>query len=764
MKKILSYILIISIVFSVASSSLNNTIIVAEELPIQIGIDENTPEYQIANYTQVAKTDDLTMFADEKGWFCIKNNKTNYIWYSHPNDSLEDKTTVGINKRNFQSELVVYYVYKDEGSETSSYTEASVNSYSLLQNGWIKSEKIKNGIKVTYDFYSISARICVAYTLQEDAFVAKVIGKETLERDAFKKAVKETLTEDQKSVMQDSYITSIWVLPTFGAGNSKDNGFVFVPDGCGAYMNYTPLTHSTEISNIPVYGEELSIDEYGVKSDEFTSVTNKAQAYIPIFAVSKLSDGFIATITKGDEISSINAYKSGTANAYTGASAQMDVRKVTKSTIGTRTVQGIANAFVSFPDFEIKYNFLSGETLGFADFAKYLRNKWSDSGIISKQEYNPSLSLKMVGAIDVDAHFLGFPVRKIKTLTTFEQANSIVSMLKKKSIGNIAINYVGWNNNGIQNSKVIKNANAIKDLGKKEELNDLTKNGDKLYLDADLITFKKSGNGVSKNNDAAKTAFDKPVLKRDFSYSTFIYEKTGLRLLAPSRINEVFSNYIKSFNKLSEDIGVSFNSISIDCYSDFGNDKFSRIQTVEEYSNVFSSTNRTMSADSANFYAFPYVERIFNAPNSSSRQRIYDGEIPFYQMLLHGYIAITSPYINQCSVKNSALLRAIETGSELAFMVMYEDSGAVNGTEYDDLYGSTFKMLEIDIVDMYKTYNELLNKISDKTITDYKIHSEYVTETVYDNEIRVFVNYGDNNYQGESVEINANSFTYLEEE
>ena len=762
MKKFLSYVLIVSLVFSVFTSSFNFTT-VAEKLPKQLGVDENTPEEQIASYTEVAKSDSLTMYADEKGWFCIKNNATDYIWYSHPNDSLKDKTTIGINKRNFQSEIVVYYVYKDEGSESSSYSEASVNSQSLVQNRWIKSEKIENGIKVTYDFYSISARICVSYTIEDDKFIAKVIGEESLERDDFKNAVKDTLTDDQASIMQDSYITSVWVLPTFGAGNSKENGFVYVPDGCGAYMNYKPLSHSTEITNIPVYGEELSIDEYGVKYSEFSSITKEAQAYMPIFAISKKSNALIGTITKGDGIASINAYKAGSTNAYTGVSAQMDLRKVTYATIGARTVQGVANAFESFPDFQIEYDFVSAKDLSFASLAEFLRNKWEKNGTLNKHEYDPSLSLKILGAIEVDSQFLGFPIKKIETLTTFNQAEEIVNSLKEKSVNNIALNYVGWNNRGIQNSKIVKNAKPIRALGKKSQLEKLATNVNKLYLDADLITFKKSGNGISKNGDAAKTAFDKPVKIRDFSYSTFRYEKNGIRLITPEKFNKVFSKYIKSFNKFNSDVSLSFNTISSSAYSDFGKDNHSRIETIEEYKKAFSSTNRNMSAESANFYALPYVERIYNAPNSSSRQIIYDGEVPFYQMILHGYVAITSPYINQCATENSAFLRAVETGSELSFLVMYEDAGIVNGTEYDNLYGTTFNMLEDDIVKMYSEYKALLDKISDKTITDYKIHSKYVTETVYENGVCVFVNYGDSTYKTTKTEVPANSFIYVQE-
>ncbi|MBO4734588.1 MAG: hypothetical protein J5662_08935 [Clostridia bacterium] len=762
MKRILSFLTATVIILSIFSSNFSGAPVFAEGesfKPVQIGVNENTPAYQKANYEEVAENGYLTMYADEKGWFCIKNNETGYIWYSHPNDSLIDKKTIGINKRNFQSECIVYYVYKDDDSETSSYAEASINSNSLIQSDWVKTEKVKNGIKVTYDFYPICARITVSYVLKGKTFIATIIGKETLEGKAFKKAVKDTLTDEQKSVMQTSYITSIWLLPTFGAGNSEESGFVFVPDGCGAYMDYKPASHITEITNIPVYGKELSIDEYGIKNKDSANITRGAQAYIPAFGIAREHDGLLATIKSGDATASINAYKAGTSNSYTGVSAQMNISLITYARIGSKTVQGIAKAYSALPNFSITYDFLSADSLSYAHFANALREKWVKSGKIKKQKFNPSLDLRIIGAIDVDSHFLGFPTRSIKALTTVRQAEKIVSTISKKSV-NVSVNYIGWNNNGFQNSKITNSAKPNGAVGKVAHLESLAKKADSLYLDADLITFKRSGNGIFKNSSSAKTAFDQPVLVRKFSYSTFDYENAGVYLLSPGKFGGIFEKYIKSFNKLPDGIGASFNNIGNSCYSNFGVNSYSRVQTANNYLKALSAVRQKLSFDRANAYVFPFAERIFNAPDCSSRQRIYDGEIPFYQMLLHGYVAVTSPYLNQCANKGAAFLRAVETGSELCFMVMYADSSAVNDTDYSELYGTTFSMLKSDILNTYGKYSKLLEKISDRVITDYIVHNKDVTETVYENNIRVFVNYSDTDYKTGDITVPANGFTY----
>lgn len=759
MKKVLSFVLLLSILFSISVC-----VAKAEGTSGQSDDDPTFAAYFTSEYKTVAKTDKLTMIADNNGSFVIKNNKTGHLWYSHPEDIASDRKTLGVNKRNFQSEVVVYYVYKDDKGETSSYAQASVNSQSLIANNYIRSEAVSGGIKVVYDFYPISARVTVVYTIKDDTLTAKIVGKETIERESFRKAVKKTLTKEQKSIMQDSYITSIWLLPTFGAGNSSQNGFVFVPDGCGAYMDYRPAGHNTEISNIPVYGNELSIDEFGVIRDKSDAIVREKKANLPVFAVSNGNDGVLGFIAKGAENSSINAFKSGHSNSYTGVSAQLDLRKITYAMIGTRCVQGLAKSAKSVPDFEVRYYIISDDDLTISKFAEVLRGRWEKEGYLKKHKTDPSLSLQIIGAVDVDSNFLGFPVKKIKPLTTISQTKSIVEQLKKQAKVKVAVNYIGWQENGVQNAKVIKTAKPIGSLGNKKDISTLRKVCSALYLDADLITFKKSGNGISVNSDGAKTAFDKPVVVREFSYSKYEYLKTGYNLLTPLKIFEVYKSYKKSFDDLKKNIGISFNKMSSSCYSDFGKKSSSRAQTVGQYKKVFSSAKRSMSAESANFYALPYVERIYNAPANSSRQKIYDGEVPFYQILLHGYIAMTSPYLDQVSNLQSGFLRAVETGSELSYLLMYEDSGAVNGTDYDYYYGTTYGMHNKDIVKYCKKYSALQKKISDKTVKDYIRHNANVTETVYENGIRVFVNYGNTDFSLEGITAKAKSFCYREEE
>ena len=191
----------------------------SDSVPQQIGISDETQSNLIAEYEIAAENGKYTLFYDKKNaWFALKENQSGYIWYSVPNDFLNDGITKLQNKMNVRSQLIVDYVYVPDESSTSA--SKFVNSHiGCLSNGKIKTVSIDGGFKATYYFDEYGFEIPVEYKIDEDCFVVTVIIPE----------IKET---------KDYKITAINVLPMFGAGNSTENGYIFVPDGCGALVQF----------------------------------------------------------------------------------------------------------------------------------------------------------------------------------------------------------------------------------------------------------------------------------------------------------------------------------------------------------------------------------------------------------------------------------------------------------------------------------------------------------------------------------------------
>lgn len=706
-------------------------------------------ERKITAKTVVAETGRLVMSADETGHFEIKDKQTGYVWSSIPKNIENDRVTVGINRQIFQSEIVVNYVYRDQYGSTSSYEEASVTSQETLDFGGVNAYAIKDGIRVSYDFYSICAGFSVDYTVKDNVLSVKLDGKSLTEDKKIREKVKNSATEEQKNMIQDSFITSVWILPAFGVGTTGNSGFVFVPDGCGAYMNYNAASYATTFANVPVYGEDLSIDEYAVKQKE--SITRADKSYFPMIGIMQNGNGMMGVIAEGEELGSVYACKAGKSSSYTGASFSAIYRIITRTMIANRVVQGVSKIIGDYPSFAVEYHLINGASPTYADFADAYAQLLLKREKIKENKSASALAVNIMGAIDKASHFLGIPCKKLKTLTTYQEAGEIVSALGKEVTDGISVNYLGWCNNGLQNGEMTGKAAPLGKLGGKKEFNDFVsaakENGVTVYLDADIQTFRKSGNGISALRHSCKTVSDKTALIRRFSYSDFTYEKKGIRLLVPEQFSKVFRRYLTSAEKLDKIIGLSFNSTASGLYSDFETKKGkSRSYLLKQYLSGYDSVNRSLSANDAYAYTWKYAEKIFEAPSASSRKKIYDGEVPMYQMILHGLIPVTSPAINLSANRREVFLRAVETGSELCFTVMYADSEVVSGTDYDNLYAATYGTLRDSIVKMYREYRELYRLIADEKITEYKVLAADVTQTVYGNGVNVFVNYSDCDY------------------
>ena len=413
MKKGLKKFLIAILVFIIfVTSSLSSQFYIAGTT------DLTELQEEITKTTVVAENDNINMTIDAEGHFDIVNKHTEYVWSSYPKDILNSNKTIGINRMNFQSEIVVNYVYKDTFGNTSSYEETSIPGMESVSTDAVTVYKIENGARVVYDFYSICATITVDYTIKDNCISATIPGEGVLEGEDFKKKVKDIATEDQLGMMQESYITSIWLLPAFGANTEQAKGFVFVPDGCGAIMNYLEVSRSTENINIPVYGEEQTIDEYNANARTQQIVNRPNEAYFPMFAISQNENGVMGVISEGDAISSINAYKASRANAYTGVSPQVDYRTVSHAVIGGRVVQGVSQIADKFPDFKVDY-YLFDKAPTYTDFAEYYRELLKKEEKISQNNSKLGLALNIVGAMDIQSHIFGIPCRKVVSLTTY---------------------------------------------------------------------------------------------------------------------------------------------------------------------------------------------------------------------------------------------------------------------------------------------------------------------------------------------------------
>lgn len=120
---------------------------------------------------------------------------------------------------------------------------------------------------------------------------------------------------------------------------------------------------------------------------------------------------------------------------------------------------------------------------------------------------------------------------------------------------------------------------------------------------------------------------------------------------------------------------------------------------------------------------------------------MFDEEIPFYQIVFHGYITMTVAPMAQSIDARMNLLKAVESGSELLYGGMYEDASAVTGTRYDHLYSTQYGLWLDDAAETAARYRPLLEKVYKQTITAHQQLSPDVMMTTFEDGTQVIVNY-----------------------
>lgn len=710
-------------------------------LPTQLGVTEDTKESNLVKYEKVVSNENLVLYADmSNGLFALKNKKTGKIWYSTPNDSELDEVTVGNRKSEVRSQLLVYYVPVAE--ITTSLAPKTANSHiHCVSKGTVEVTQIDNGIRVIYTFQSLELVIPVEYTLEKDCLQAKLNVVDIKEGD---KAV----------------ITAVQLLPAFGAGNWNSKGQLFIPDGSGALINFNNGIASVDYDEM-VYGDELA-----VLQDSDTE--QKETIHMPVFGVLSDGDALMGIITEGDAAASITAFNGNSSCGYNGVSSKVNLRLMTKKDVFSKTssketVNRLTDTIEYLNNYTVRYYALANAD--YVDMAARYRSYLIEEKGLGKNVQRPSFHVDMYGCIDRKSSFLGIPYTKKTVLTTFEQAEQILESLRKQGIDKLAMRYLGWSNYGVLNNTIPEKASPISALGGKKDFLALSEymkqNQFSFYPNVDFVRFRS---GSEKN--AIKTSFKETAYQYEFMRSVYA-TKLGLDpycLLTPQKIQKVTEKFLPSYQKLgvsSISLGTLGNYLYSNLHPEKGTYRSEFPEWVVPVLNSYKKLGLEIVTESANAYTFPYVTRIYNAPTQCSAYDIFDEEIPFYQLVLHGYISMTTAPMTQSMDSTINFLKAVETGNELLYSGIYAHASVVTGTRYDELYSTTYTLWMQSATEKYEQLQPLLEEIYDKPIIAHETQAPNIMMTTFEGGCQVIVNYNDEQVTINGVNIAAYSFKVI---
>lgn len=720
--------------------------------------EEKTVLKTFLSYAEQSFDSDITesgVICENSNWSLMWDNdnkrvsfvekKTGAVWGQIPQEALEPVIQEnGIQKKNHpQLESVIQIKYQDP----KSFDDVTAYSYTdAVQSGEVYAQKIKNGIKVTYEFSEIEFSVPVLYMLGEDFFRISVNPADISEGEL--------------------KIHSVAIAPFLcGMKNdAKDSWFLF-PDGSGAVIKPFQSDGVGSLGQKYVYGKDLSYQTYSKENPS-------EQINLPVFGAKKGENALFAVIASGAEYAALN-WNIGSENiGYSSVYPEFRLRGfsfierpenfVTTTTLGAFKV--FSKGIVEKP-IVIDYFALSGENADVNGMADCYRNYLIKTKKLDKNSNDEkTATFKYIGATIQPSFFVGIPTEKLFPLTTTEQALSMTEEFVGALGEDINVQLMGFGKTGIDVGEVAGGFAVANKLGGNKGMKDLIKalDGKKInsFMDFDLISFKKSGSGFSKST--AATYHGGQVVKYS-SFDTVSKAANQDRFYILSR-DSLFIASNKVLEK-AEKIGlsgISYSSLSNRIYSDYGEQKYyisgNMANDVFKMYNTAKEKGYKTLSNSANVYAAISSDYISDVPLYSSGYSVTSYDVPFYQMVFKGYRPMSSVSINLCSDKKDALLRCIESGISPSYTLYYNFLNELVTNEHSFIYGSHYSGNKTDIINTVKGIKDYIRSIEGAEIKEYTRLSDNASVTKFSNGVYAVVNMGDTEIVTDYGNVPAKSY------
>ena len=693
-------------------------------------INDAAPE----KYKAVADNSSFTLYADlSTGDFAVFSKADGIYHYSGQWAALDENDPIselnfGRVKTDLVSLIAINYVQLSTIAGTAVPFYQNSYAYSVINNN-VTVECIKDGYRATFLFSDIDAYIPVEITLKGDGINARIVGEGIKSGD-------------------DYLVTSISLLPGFMAGYEKEKGYCFVPSGCGALIPFNCGRGDTTVFDGAVYGNDtaLSVDEYeGVKKD----------ILIPVYGIKYPDFAVCAIINEGDVYANIEANANASTTCFTRVFSKYKTAEIEKTTLfesnfeNQRIIYGVEQR-KEFTDFSVDYHFLYGKSANYSGMAKTYRDYLGLNGSADV----PKLSLTLYGAAYKKASFMGIPYSKDIALTSFDGVVDILSYLDGVPA---VVNMIGFNGTGIDNIKMKTKLSPASVLGGKSGFNRLDDylktNNIEAYYDLNFLTFKKSSIGYSVYSDVCRSIFNTRTPIYKFMRSTYVpvNNEDPSYLTVPETVYGAAKEFLNSYKASA---GLSYTGLGTSLYSDFksgGN----RRTTVEVFKALLDSASKEnkIALEGANAYTYPYIERIFSLPVTSDGNVLFDRDIPFIQMVLHG--------VKSYSAEQGAdILDCIAFGADPAYCGIKSDDGELFETNFNWLYGTTYTNWIDEAKSNFSKYSSVYSSLYNQKLISYSI-SKGVSKSTFENGTSVYVNRNSFDSEIDGIRLKAKDFAVV---
>lgn len=626
------------------------------------------------------------------------------------------------NRMQVGSQLIVSSLDKVNGASYSANSQVS----SVGEGGTVVT-LVENGFRVDYDFPRAKDlyKVPVVYTLEEDG----------LRVDLLMTAIEE---------YGDVYVESVALLPNFFAGKADAEGYLLVPDGSGALIDFGGYRSGMSGYRQTVYGRDPSLTTTQQVGQSMSSA-------LPVLGIHQGDAGVLIIADQGSALAVACGYPSGASTTYSSAWFEFTYRAVDKLTIADRTwystdVKMNNQHPNDREDVTVRYRFYASEESGYVAMANLYRDYLLEKGMERQADSEPGMHLDLYGGVKKERSVLGVIVTDLLPMTTFEQAGEIMTSLRDAGVTRLHVNLLGWNKGGLQDA-VPTSVKPERKLGGEKSLAALLELAEQfdvtVELDVDFLRFYKQS--VTHNAFIGSAQAITGETAAQYTYRVSTYLKNELidpyYLVAPGEVPQIVASFAQKLGSRR----LSPSSLGDTVYSNF---LYNGYVTREESLRLWQETLAALKAEQGTIavsggkaWALPYAGVITNTPLMDSGYDVTKTDVPFYSIVLHGYLDLYAPAFNLSEEPDTLLLRLLETGVNPAFALTWAEASELQDTRYESLLSTEWSLQEESVKSVWASWQQVMAGLNGQIITDHRISGE-ARCTTYEDGTRIYVNYG----------------------
>jgi hypothetical protein len=674
----------------------------------------------------------------------------------------------------------------------------------------------------------IIKKYCPDYTFAMMYNQEEVCGyvDESLQKPVFRCALEYTFNKDgslsvrlpASAITFDETVYTlkdITPLQYFGAGDMSKAGYIFYPDGSGTIIEFSDFYDDVNNKKInlsytsTIYGkdycyskitgahkEQITMPVYGIVNEIKSNSITKA-----LFGKETVTNGFFAIIEEGSSLANLSFDSAGVSHRYADVFASYTPYPSDEFDLSETISVGSASTYTMVSEskytgsYVTRFVMLADEDVGAARYGKdafyessyvgmaaYYRNYLKENGVLEALEIvndNLPLYIEVLGAMDITAKFLSFPITKTIPLTTFGNVSTMYEELSKceeyvvkkiaefkallekeeddaqkyhyeqqiktyealvgnvQNIKNINFKLTGFANGGMASTYPVK-VKWERACGGKSGFKKLIKNAATISTAADqnfavypefdfmYINNTSMFDGISNKGNVSRMVDNRYASKQVYNSVLQDFESFFTLVINPDALDNLYSKFLKKYSKYKIS-NLSVSTLGSDLNSNFDeDDPINRDQAMSMVQSVMDKmvnvNGYDLMVDVGNIYAVEYATHILNATIDSSHLRYSSYTIPFTGLVLHSYVNYTGTPLNYSGSPDYDILRAIESGASLYYIVCYQNTSHMKDDKnLSQYYGVDYHNWYDDILSTYDELNSAIGDLQSYEIVDHDV-------------------------------------------